>query len=142
VESVGDSLQPFVNGVKLGADGGPGFGWRNMTVYKFGAGWRPFDPLLLMAGYSYGRQPVPQDQTLFNILAPGVISRHYTAGAQYSLGHGYELTLAYMRAPENRVYGHDSIPDNGLLPPGSFGGGEANVRLKEQAIGLALGVGF
>lgn len=142
VESVGNSLQPFVNGVKLGADGGPGFGWRNMTVYKFGAGWRPFDPLLLMAGYSYGRQPVPQDQTLFNILAPGVISRHYTAGAQYSLGHGYEVSLSYMRAPKNRVYGQGSIPNNGLLPPGSFGGGEANVRLKEQSIGAALGVRF
>lgn len=142
VESVGNSLQPFVDGVKLGADGGPGFGWRNMTVYKFGAGWRPLDPLLLMAGYSYGRQPVPQDQTLFNILAPGVISRHYTVGAQYTLAHRYELTLTYMRAPENRVYGQNSIPDNGLLPPGSFGGGEANVRLKEQAIGASVGVRF
>lgn len=142
VESVGNTLQPFVDGVKLGADGGPGFGWRNMTVYKFGAGWRPLDPLLLMVGYSYGRQPVPQDQTLFNILAPGVISRHYTAGAQYTLAHRYELSLSYMRAPENRVYGQDSIPNNGLLPPGSFGGGEANVRLKEQAIGASVGVRF
>lgn len=52
------------------------------------------------------------------------------------------MILSYMRAPENRVYGHGSIPNNGLLPPGSFGGGEANVRLKEQAIGLAFGVRF
>ncbi|HZR37919.1 MAG TPA: outer membrane protein transport protein [Nevskia sp.] len=142
VESVGNSLQPFVDGVKLGADGGPGFGWRNMTVYKFGAAWRPWQPLELMAGYSYGRQPVPQDQTLFNILAPGVITRHYTAGAELSLGGGYEVSLYYMRAPENRVDGQGSIPGNGLLPPGSFGGGEANVRLKEQALGASLAVRF
>jgi len=142
VESVGDNLQPFVDGVKLGADGGPGFGWRNMTIYKFGAGWRPVKPLELMAGYSYGRQPVPQDQTLFNILAPGVINRHYTAGAELSLGRGYEVNIYYMRAPESRVYGQGSIPDNGLLPPGSFGGGEANIRLKEQALGASLALRF
>ena len=142
VESVGNNLQPFVDGVKLGADGGPGFGWRNMTVYKFGAGWRPVKPLELMAGYSYGRQPVPQDQTLFNILAPGVINRHYTAGALLSLGGGYEVNVYYMRAPESRVYGQGSIPNNGLLPPGSFGGGEANIRLKEQAVGASLAVRF
>lgn len=142
VESVGNTLQPFVAGVKLGEDGGPGFGWRNMTVYKFGASWRPWQPLQLMAGYSYGRQPIPQDQTLFNILAPGVITRHYTAGAEYSLGRGYELNVYYMRAPENRVHGQNSIPNNGILPPGSFGGGEADVRLKEQAVGASLGVRF
>jgi long-chain fatty acid transport protein len=142
VESVGNTLQPFVDGVKLGDDGGPGFGWRNMTVYKFGAAWRPWQPLELMAGYSYGRQPVPQDQTLFNILAPGVINRHYTAGAELGLGGGYELSLYYMRAPENRVYGQNSIPNNGLLPPGSFGGGEANVRLKEQALGVSLAIRY
>ncbi|WP_029919579.1 OmpP1/FadL family transporter [Nevskia soli] len=142
VASVGDSLQPFVDGVKLGADGGPGFGWRNMTVYKFGAGYRPWKPLELMAGYSYGKQPVPQDQTLFNVLAPGVITRHYTVGASLSLGRGYEANVYYMRAPESRVYGQGSIPNNGLLPPGSFGGGEANIRLKEQAIGASLAVRF
>ena len=142
VESVGDTLQPFVDGVKLGADGGPGFGWRNMTVYKFGAAFLPVKPLQLMAGYSYGRQPVPQDQTLFNILAPGVINRHYTVGALLDLGRGYEANVYYMRAPENRVNGENSIPNNGVLPPGSFGGGEANVRLKEQALGVSLGVRF
>ncbi len=113
-----------------------------MTIYKFGAGWRPWKPLELMAGYSYGRQPVQQDQTLFNILAPGVVTRHYTAGAELSLGRGYELNVYYMRAPENTVHGQGSIPNNGLLPPGSFGGGEADVRLKEQAAGASLAVRF
>ncbi|MGH8539458.1 MAG: OmpP1/FadL family transporter [Stenotrophobium sp.] len=142
VQSVGNGLQPFVDGVKLGADGGPGFGWQDMTIYKFGAAVRLFDPLLLRLGYSYGKQPIPQDQTLFNILAPGVIQHHYTAGLALDLGSGYELNLDYTYAPEYTVYGHNSIPSGGLLPPQNFGGGEANIRLKEQDLGLSLAVHF
>ncbi|HWY23616.1 MAG TPA: hypothetical protein VNX47_01780, partial [Nevskia sp.] len=70
------------------------------------------------------------------------VTRHYTAGAELSLGRGYEVNVYYMRAPENTVHGQGSIPNNGLLPPGSFGGGEADVRLKEQAVGASLAVRF
>jgi hypothetical protein len=52
------------------------------------------------------------------------------------------VNVYYMRAPENTVHGQGSIPNNGLLPPGSFGGGEADVRLKEQAVGASLAVRF
>lgn len=142
VSSVGTPLQPFVNGVKLGADGGPGFGWRDMTIYKFGAAVQVAPPVLLRLGYSYGRQPIPADQTLFNILAPGVIEQHFTAGAQIKLGKGYDLNLSYLYAPEKTVNGHNSIPNGTVLdlPPKNFGGGEANIHLKEQTVGVALTV--
>ncbi len=144
VSSVGNPLQPFVDGVKLGADGGPGFGWRNMTIYKFGAAVQVFRPLLLRIGYSYGRQPIPQDQTLFNILAPGVIQQHFTAGALVNLGSGYDLSLSYLYAPEKTVHGKNSIPGGTVLdlPPKNFGGGEADIHLKEQTVGVALTVHF
>ena len=144
VPSVGHPLQPFVDGVKLGDDAGPGFGWRDMTIYKFGAAVKIANPVLVRIGYSYGRQPVPESQTLFNILAPGVIEQHFTAGAQISLGHGYELNLSYLYAPEKTVYGHNSIPNGTVLdlPPKNFGGGEANIHLKEQTVGVSLAVHF
>lgn len=144
VSSVGRPLQPFVDGAKLGADDGPGFGWRNMTIYKFGAAYQVFKPLLLRIGYSYGRQPIPADQTLFNILAPGVIEQHYTAGALINLGHGYDLSLSYLYAPEKTVRGKNSIPGGTVLdlPPKNFGGGEADIHLKEQTVGVALTVHF
>ena len=144
VSSVGNGLESFVNGVKLGTDGGPGFGWRDMTIYKLGAAVQVSKPLLLRIGYSYGRQPVPDNQTLFNILAPGVIEQHFTAGAQFNLGNGYELNLSYLFAPEKTVYGHNSIPNGTVLdlPPKNFGGGEANIHLKEQTVGLSLAVRF
>ncbi len=144
VSSVGRPLAPFVQGAKLGADDGPGFGWQNMTIYKFGAAVQVFKPLLLRVGYSYGKQPVPQDQTLFNILAPGVIEQHYTAGALVNLGNGYDLSLSYLYAPEKTVHGKNSIPGGTPLdlPPKNFGGGEADIHLKEQTVGVALTVHF
>ena len=145
VSSVGRPLQPFVDGAKLGANDGPGFGWRNMTIYKFGAAVQVFKPLLLRVGYSYGKQPVPEDQTLFNILAPGVIEQHYTAGALITLGGGYDLSLSYLYAPQKTVRGKNSIPGGGPLeglPPQNFGGGEADIHLKEQTVGVALTIHF
>lgn len=144
VSSVGRPLQPFVDGAKLGADDGPGFGWRDMTVYKFGAAVQVFRPLVLRIGYSYGKQPVPADQTLFNILAPGVIEQHYTAGALINLGNGYDLSFSYLYAPEKTVRGKNSIPGGTVLdlPPKNFGGGEADIHLKEQTVGVALTVHF
>lgn len=82
----------------LGADTGPGFGWRDVAVYKVGyelaSGnwtWR--------LGYSQTKQPIPESEVLFNILAPAVIEKHYTAGVgwQYSRQLGLDLGLMYAR---------------------------------------------
>lgn len=145
VASVGNPLQPFTQGVKLGADDGPGFGWQDITVYKAGLGLRPVKWLLLETGYSYTRGPIRSDQTLFNILAPGTINRHYTFGALADLGNGYSLSAYYLWAPESTVHGQGSIPGRqglNVLPPQNFGGGEADIRLKERALGIALGIAF
>jgi len=54
----------------LGGNRGPGFGWDDMTVYKFGASWKYDDEWTLRAGFSITDQPIPNDQMSFNILAP------------------------------------------------------------------------
>lgn len=139
-----EGIQPLIDGVKLGADGGPGFGWRNVTAYKFGAALKVTEHLALRAGYCVNRQPVPDDQTLFAILAPAVIRKHYSAGALIDLGDGYELSAYYFYAGD-RLRGQNSIPPNRLsnpLPPASFGGGEATVRGGAQAFGLALAIHY
>jgi hypothetical protein len=71
-----------------------------------------------------------------------MVTRHYTAGALYNFGRGYELKLHHVSAPENTVRGSSFIPDSGLLPPRHFGGGGADVRLKEQVLGAALAIKF
>lgn len=95
---------------KLGQPNGMGFGWQNQTVYKLGVLYRYDDNWTFRAGYNYGKSPIPNDQILFNLLAPGVVERHYTAGFTYNLGPqsimGFgsegEVTFSFMHAARKR----------------------------------------
>ena len=64
----------------LGGNRGGGFGWDDMTVYKFGASYRLDDTWTLRGGYSFTDQPIPKDQMTFNILAPAVMEDHFSVG--------------------------------------------------------------
>lgn len=117
----------------LGTDNGTGFGWRDMTVLKVGASYEFNKSLTLRGGVSHGRQPIPQSETFFNVLAPGVVQTHLTLGATWTLANASELTVGYMHAFKKTVNGSGSIP-------AAFAGGEANIRLEENSIGIAYGI--
>ncbi len=131
VNSIANPLLPNLsNG--LGADDGPGFGWEDMTVFKLGVSWQQSKDLVLRAGYNHGKNPIPDSETLFNILAPGVVEDHITFGATKTLANGAELTFMYMHAFENTVKGSGSIP-------AAFGGGEVDIKMQQNAVGIAYG---
>lgn len=137
VESVGNKVDCFFAGAcQLGAGNGPGFGWRNMTVFKLGVSYAWSEKLTLRAGVSTTNQPVPSSQTLFNILAPGVVENHLTLGATWAVSPSSELSLAYMHAFSNKVKGSASIP---AVP---FGGGNANLKMYQDSLGIAYGMKF
>ena len=126
----------FAGACQLGASNGPGFGWRNTTVYKLGVAYEWSPKLTLRGGYITLKQPIPESQTLFNIFAPGVVEDHVTLGATWQLSPRSEITVAYMHAFENKVNGAGSIPPG---PPPGFGGGEANLRMSQDSLGVAWG---
>ncbi len=132
IRSVSNPLLPNLFAAPLGADGGAGFGWRDTTVYKLGASYRYSDQLTLRGGWNYNRQPIPQQETLFNILAPGVVEHHVTLGATWTLANKSELTVGYMHAFEKKVQGANSVP-------AAFGGGNANLKMYQDSIGIAYG---
>lgn len=137
VPSVGNPVDCFFAGTcQLGAANGPGFGWRDTTVYKFGVSYEWSKDLTLRAGYATLRQPIPSGQTFFNILAPGVVEDHVTVGATWAVGANKELTLGYVHAFNKKVNGTNSIPPG--LPPG-FGGGNANLQMRQNSLGVAFG---
>ena len=137
VESVGNKVDCFFAGAcQLGAGNGPGFGWRNMTVFKLGMSYAWSDKLTLRAGVSTTNQPVPSSQTLFNILAPGVVENHLTLGATWAVSPTSELSLAYMHAFNNKVKGSASIP---AVP---VGGGNAHLKMHQDSLGIAYGMKF
>lgn len=135
VNSVGNPIAALLQGKPFGADDGPGFGWDDIDVWKFGAVYQASDRLALRAGYGRSANPIPQSETLLNVLAPGVVRDHFTVGATFKPSKKFEITGYAMRAPRQTVNGSGSIP-------APFGGGEANIHLAETAVGFSLGFGF
>lgn len=116
----------------LGGGTGSGFGWQNMNVFKLGVSHDFSATFTLRAGWNHNNQQIPSSQTFFNILAPGVVQDHATLGATWKLPNKQELTLAYMHAFTRSVNGVNSIP-------AGFGGGNANLTMYEDSIGVTYG---
>ncbi|MBX7539678.1 OmpP1/FadL family transporter [Qipengyuania sphaerica] len=129
--SVGNSsriMAPF------GSSGGPGFGWDDVDAYKIAAEYRASDTLALRAGYAHNSQPISGDDVTINVLAPGVIQDHFTAGASFGFGSGAAFELALMYAPDESVSGIEVSP---LGPnPGR------TVEIEMNQLELTLGLKF
>lgn len=132
IDSVGNPLLPNLQQAALGSDEGAGFGWRNMTVYKLGWQWAQSERQTWRAGISYGRQPIPDSEVLFNILAPGVQEWHFSAGMTRHFDAGLELSGMAFFSPEKTVTG-----ENPLAP-----GQEIELSMYQLGVGLNLGWSF
>lgn len=117
----------------LGSSGGPGFGWRDVNVIKLGAQWQQSPGLTLRAGLNRSDNPVRSQDVTFNILAPGVMTMHYTAGFTLAMSATDELTGSLMFAPRQSVTGPSMF--NAVLGAGA--GGNETVRMSQYAVGLA-----
>ncbi len=117
-------------GGPLGADNGAGFGWKDVTSFKLGLSHAYNADFTVRAGFSTNKQPIPDSQTFFNILAPGVVENHLTLGGTWTLANKSEVSLAYMHAFEKKVNGSGSIAP-------SQGGGEANIHMYQDSLGVA-----
>ncbi|MBV2235905.1 MAG: outer membrane protein transport protein [Sterolibacterium sp.] len=138
IKAVGNPINNLFAGNPLGSGNGGGFGWRDVTATKLGMSYVYSRDLTLRAGYSRNTQPIPADQTFFNIIAPGVIKQHLSVGGTWKLGNS-ELSVAYTRAFKNTVFGANSIPPG---PPPGMGGGEAHLHLAEDILGVSWGWGM
>ncbi len=129
VRAVANPSSPPV--AQLGATNGPGFGWSDINVVKLGVQWQVMPALALRAGFNSGGNPIQGRDVTFNILAPGVTTRHYTLGGTYTLSPSTELTMSYMQAPGQSV--------TGASP--NFGGTET-IRMSQRALGIQMGWRF
>jgi long-chain fatty acid transport protein len=114
VRSVANDFLPNLALARLGATDGAGFGWHDMTVYKVGLQYEAARDWVLRTGYSYGHQPIRSNEVLINILAPGVMEHHVTAGITRAIKKGQAINFAIIRAIPKSVTG-----PNNLEAPGS-----------------------
>jgi long-chain fatty acid transport protein len=134
-EDVASVSNPFAlpsgPSTQLGGDNGPGFGWKNINVYKLGVSHAYNSSFTVRAGYDHCDQPIPNSQTLLNMLAPGVVQDHLTLGGTWALADKSEISVAYVHAFKKTVNGAGSIP---TVP---LGGGETNLTMHEDSIGVS-----
>jgi long-chain fatty acid transport protein len=116
----------------LGAPDGPGFGWRDIDVYKVGVAWRMTPRWTLRAGFNHGQSPIRASDVSFNILAPGVMTSHYTGGFTHALTDDIEVTAFFMVAPRRNVTGPSLF--NAVLGPGA--GGNETIRMRQFSFGI------
>ncbi len=130
VRSVGNPSLPVA---PLGAANGPGFGWQDISVVKVGVAWRMSDALTLRAGYNRSGNPIRAADVTFNILAPGVMKDHYTAGFTYAISKDDEVSGALTYAKRQSVTGASLF--NGFIGPGAAG--NETIRMRQISVGLS-----
>jgi long-chain fatty acid transport protein len=123
----------------LGAANGKGFGWTDINIYKLGVEWQQSANMTWRAGVNVGDNPVKSRDVTFNIIAPGVITTHYTLGGTYAMSKSTEVTFAYMYAPENSVSGSSMFNSLGF---GATYGGNETIKMSQQSLGIQFGWKF
>lgn len=127
IAAIGNDLDLAAMMAGLGADDGPGFGWRDVTVLKIGVAHALTPTVTLRAGYNHCSQPIAEDQTYFNMLAPGVVQDHVTVGGSWQISPTIELSAFYGHAFSNTVYGS-----------GNFMGSDADLTMQQEILGLGF----
>ncbi len=131
VASVSNSVNSILTGSLLGDSDGPGFGWEDITVIKIGAAYTLSDAWTIRGGINHGDNPIPEGETLFNILAPGVVEDHITAGFTWTLSPDSELNFAFMHAFEGSTTGDH---------PAGLGGGTTTITMDQNEFELSYGL--
>jgi long-chain fatty acid transport protein len=93
----------------LGLSNGIGFGWHDVDVIKVGAEWRASPAWTWRFGYSHNTNPIKSPDVTFNIIAPGVVTDHFTGGFAYrsSANSTWEFAAAYV--PSHSVNGPEKV---------------------------------
>ena len=123
---------------QLGGDNGLGFGWTDQTRYKLGGDFQYSDKLTLRAGWAYAKSPIPEDQVLFNLLAPATIENNLTLGATYDYDESLEISVNYLHGFKNVIKGPTAFPPGSLPVEGS----NAALAMSQNALGFMLGFKF
>ena len=123
---------------KLGGSNGMGFGWQNQTRYKIGGDFAYSEKLTLRAGWAYAEAPIPEDQVLFNLLAPATVEHNLTLGASYQYADDIEISVNYLHGFANTIKGPTAFPPG----PGVVEGSNAAIAMVQDAVGVTLGLKF
>lgn len=105
-----------------------GFGWDDIIVIAVGGDYVVSDRFVLRGGYNYSDNPIPGEQSFFNIPAPAIVQHHATMGFGWRMANDMELSLTYYHVLENSVSG----PMYG--PTGPISGSDVTSSMSENSV--------
>ena len=109
VSSISNPMLPNLQTAQLGDSDGAGFGWDDMTVMKLGYQFETSTDWTWRVGLSQTKQPIPDTEVMFNILAPAVMETHLTGGFTMKTGADSEFNFAAMYAPKSSTSGANAL---------------------------------
>src|SRR5690606_4741764 len=130
INSIGNPMMPNLMQAGLADDQGAGFGWDDMTIVKLGWQWQQSNEQTWRAGVSYGEQPIPDEEVLYNVLAPGVQEWHFTGGLTHRFSEALEVSGMAFYSPRKTVRGENP------MGPGQ------HIELSMSQVGASLSVGY
>jgi long-chain fatty acid transport protein len=87
-----------------------GLGWRSMFVTAFGVQYAPAGPFSFRVGYSYNTDPVPNENTGFNLASPSINEHTAYCGLSYCVADNWVLSLTYGHGFTNSISGPLQTP--------------------------------
>ena len=94
---------------KFGSKNGPGFGWRNLSVYKWGIAYTFKECMIARTGFSVSKVPYPPLEIDFNILGTAVTKDHVTFGFTYTKNEKHDFDVAYAYGIYNTRKGESQL---------------------------------
>lgn len=137
IKSVGNSVfLPNGSVAKLGANNGPGHGYRNTWVYHFGAEYAFACESGVRLGWIHNNHvPFKPNQNLGNPHTLALVKDILTLGGTWRFYSDMEISIAYLHGFYHKQKGHNSI-----IPP--LGGGEIDLSQRLDIFELGFGILF
>lgn len=120
----------------FGASHGPGFGWKNQTIYRLGVDYKLLKNLTLRTGYSYRTELFSGSQNFSNSLSVEIIQHYFTLGASW-MYRCMEFNMFYAYGFQLNKKGHNTIPEQQ-----PYGGGDVNLKLIRNLVGVSVSYNY
>jgi long-chain fatty acid transport protein len=131
--SVASIANPMTSPAQLGTSSGSGFGWHDIDIVKLGAEWRYSPKWTFRVGWSHNTNPITAADVTFNIMAPGVVTDHFTGGFAYKATPHSTLEFAAAYVPPNSVNGPEKAGTTAAPTAGS------NIEISMHQFQFTLG---
>lgn len=126
----------------LGSANGPGFGWKNQYVWKFGVDYAINQNFNVRVGFRHVNTPIKGHYTYINQLTLDCVENLITCGASWSPNILDEFSFYYVCGMKKKVQGKNSIPAGFGGTQTTTNSTDANVKQSLFSVGLSWGRKF